>query len=422
VGVYDSASDTFTGENDFGEALDASPVALNRDGSMAAVQLAEHCRIVDDDFNLVMGLDDSWMAAEFDPSKNWFYQYKGEWGIIFTIDTILWDILDYTRVGLIDDVTFTRFVKGETAITNDGRVLGITKPDAVDLRRSEYYPLALPGRVIGGLDFGNKPILCGDIDHDGDVDVVDLCYLSEDWLCSEVSMDIAPAVRDRFVNMPDFVRLANAWQSEKGDAAWDMVCDVYPAGGDDSVDSMDLVVLAEEWLMQGIRYDSDIAGVDGPDGVVDMYDFSCLAGNWNVDENIIEYDDDFETGDFTNLPWIHSGDVPWSIDASTSFEGTYSAKSGEVSGGNTTILEVTTECGAGNLLFMLKNGGEGTLRLHIDGIYVFDNSVGYLEYQNWFLAAVAISAGTHTFEWSYDPDGFGDYFAWIDGIRFPDMN
>ena len=78
-----------------------------------------------------------------------------------------------------------------------------------------------------------------------------------------------------------------------------MLCDVAPAGGDDCVDTIDLIVLAEEWLLEGLVYDSDIAGSNGPDGYVNLQDSACLAGNWGVAQNIIEYDDDFETGDFS---------------------------------------------------------------------------------------------------------------------------
>ena len=222
--------------------------------------------------------------------------------------------------------------------------------------------------------------------------------------------------------MPDLVRFAGAWQSDKGDPGWDAVCDVSPAGGDESVDSMDLLVLAEEWLTQGMRHNSDIAGVDGPDGFVDLQDFTCLAGNWGVAENIIEYDEDFETGDFTNLTWEHAGDGPWTIDASLSFEGAYSAKSGVVARYDESILRLTTTCGEGNILFMVKNGGGGTFRLFIDSEYAFDHDAGNWEYQDWFLTAVPVEAGTHTFEWYYRPDGFGNNVAWVDAIRFPSIN
>ena len=421
IRVYDAPSDTFIAEKKFYDYLHESPIALNRDGSMAAIQLEEHCRIVDSNFNMVMGLDDSRMGAEFDPSSDLYYQFHGEMGRLFAFDTIVWELFDNVSTGSITG-TYEKFTRGETAVTGDGRVLGITDPNYVVLYRRERCTAALPGRTIGGLDFGNKAKLCGDIDGDGDVDFADLGYLSEDWLRNELSMDIAPAVRDYFVNMPDFARFANAWLSQKGDANWDALCDVAPTGGDELVDIEDLEALTEEWLLEGTRYDSDIAGSNGPDGYVNLQDFACLAGNWGVADNIIEYDEDFETGDFNNLPWEHGGDGPWTIDSFVYFEGNYSAKSAELPWYDESILRVTATCGEGNIYFMLKNGGGGSFRFRVDGELVFNWYAGNWENLDWSLITIPVSAGTHTFEWSYEPDGFGEEHAWIDAIRFPPVN
>jgi DNA-binding beta-propeller fold protein YncE len=420
IGVYDAPSDTFTGEKEYHDYLNQSPVALNYDGSMAAIQLYRHCIIVDSDFNTVVGLDDSKMGAEFDPSSDLFYQFQQRWNILFALDTVVWELLDYVSIGGITE-TYERFTRGETAITADGRVLGITDPNYVALHRKEHYTPALPGRRISGLDFGNKTVLCGDIDGDRDVDFSDLGCLCEDWLRDELSMDVTPAIRDHVVNMPDFARFANAWRSQKGDSNWDMLCDAAPAGGDEAVDNKDLKVLTEQWLLDGLTYDSDLAGTNGPDGHVDLMDFACLGGNWGIVEKISGYDEDFETGDFSNLPWEHGGDAPWTIDSFEHFEGSYSAKSADLPRYSVSILSVTAACGQGEVYFMLKSGSGGTFRFSVDGGYVFDwtDWEGDLD---WALVMIPVGAGIHTFEWSYQPDGFGEDHAWIDAIRFPPAN
>jgi len=296
-------------------------------------------------------------------------------------------------------------------------VLGITDPNFVVLYRREYYKPALPGRTVSGLDFGNETLLCGDIDHDKDVDIIDLACLCEDWLCNELSMDVAPAIRDYVVNMADFGRFANAWLTQKGDGNWDALCDVAPAGGDESVDIRDLEVLTDEWLLQGMMYDSDVAGANGPDGHVNMLDFACLAWNWGVAENIIEYDEDFETGDFSNLPWQHGGDAPWTIDAGEYFEGSFSARSADQDD-TESILGVTVDCGEGNLYFMLKAGSRGTLVFYLDGEWTAQwyGDEGRID---WSLIMIPITEGTHTFEWVYNSGNYTDNHAWIDAIRFP---
>jgi len=422
VAAYDAPSNSFSNDKSFWDYLHESPIALNRDGSMAAIQLDDHCRIVDSDFNMIMGLDDSRMGGEFDPSSDLYYQFHREWNTLLAIDTVVWELLNNVGTGLVAE-TYEKFTRGETAITADGRVLGITDPNYVSLHRREYYALALPGRTIGGLDFGNKTLLCGDIDGDRDVDLFDLECLIEDWLCNELSMDIAPAVRDQIVTMPDFARFSNAWLSQEGEANWDWLCDVAPAGGDEFVDIRDLKVLTDEWLLEGMRYDSDVAGSSGSDGFVNLYDFACLAGDWAVAENIIKYDEDFETGDFSKLPWEHAGDGPWTIDSSEYFEGSYSAKSADLPRYDESILRVTVNCGDGNIYFMLRSGRGGTFRFRVDGELVFDwDSFGWDEDLYWSLVAIPVSSGTHTFEWSYEPTGLGLDHAWIDAIRLPPVN
>jgi len=420
IGVYDAPSDTFTAEKQFNEYLYESPVKLNYNGSMGAVQLDGHCRIVDSDFNMVMRLDDSRMGAEFDPSSSLFYQFHHGWNTLFAVDTIVWEIPDYGNTGLTRAI-YQQFVNGETAITADGRVLAITAPECVVLHRREYCKPVLPGRITSGINFGNKTVLCGDIDCDKDVDLFDLNYLAEDWLCNELSMDIAPTVRDYIVSMPDFARLANAWQSQKGESNWDAQCDIVPAGGDDRVDIKDLQVLTDEWLLEGMIYDSDVAGTNGPDGFVNLRDFACLAGNWGAADNIIEYDEDFETGDFNNLPWEHSGDGPWTIDSTEHFEGSYSAKSADLSRYDESILSVTVDCSEGNLYFMLKTTSNGELRFYLDGEWIaeWEGNDGQID---WSLIMIPITEGSHTFEWYYRNEGYGDNHAWIDAIRFPSAN
>lgn len=413
--VYDAPSDTFISQNYFNDYLNQSPVALNYDGSLAAVQLDNHCRIVDANFNMIMGLDDSKMAGAFDPAGDIYYQFSHEYERLLALDTVTWQVADEVGPGIINGI-YEKFVRGETTVKSDGRVLAVTAPNDVVLFRKEYYVPVLPGREISGLDFGNKPLLCGDIDRDRDVDLFDLSYLCENWLYRRLMLDIAPDVRDNVVSLPDLARFAAAWQSEKGDSNWDALCDVAPVGGDNFVGFYDLAVLADEWLMQSSinenGYDADIAGLDN---YVDMTDFACLAGNWRVDEGLIEYDEDFETGDFTNLPWVHGGDAPWVISSSGMFEGAYCAKSPNLYSNDESILSIEISCRQGYIYFMIKIADDCRFYFNIDDELAFST---YYETLDYSLIAVPVSAGTHTFKWRCC-SGPG---AWIDAIRFPQVD
>ena len=72
---------------------------------------------------------------------------------------------------------------------------------------------------------------------------------------------------------------------------------------------------------------------------------------------------------------------------------------------------------------MLKSGGLGPFRFRVDGELVFywDSWDGERDL-GWFLVAIPVGTGTHTLEWSYEYDGFGEDHAWIDAIRFPRAN
>ena len=67
------------------------------------------------------------------------------------------------------------------------------------------------------------------------------------------------------------------------------------------------------------------------DGAIDERDLAQLAKSWlglGMDVVYPAYHDGFETGDFTALPWVHSGNLPWQIVWSTDFEGLSAARSG----------------------------------------------------------------------------------------------
>ena len=115
----------------------------------------------------------------------------------------------------------------------------------------------------------------GDIDLDGDVDLADFAILSYQWLGApgDPSADIAPPGGDGTVDgddllvvaanwllgtpgipgdidldgdvdLVDFVILSNQWQDVPGDPS----ADIAPPGGDGEVNSDDLLIVAANWL------------------------------------------------------------------------------------------------------------------------------------------------------------------------------
>lgn len=132
--------------------------------------------------------------------------------------------------------------------------------------------------------------------------------------------------------------------------------------------------------------------------------------------------EDFESGDFSNWPWASGGTAPWTVDGTTAYEGTYSARSGGISHNQTSSMQMTLGLVAGGNLSFWYNvsteSGWDFLRFYIDGAEqdAWSGTIG------WTQATYAVTSGTHTFEWRYDKDGSvssGADAVWVDFINFP---
>jgi hypothetical protein len=133
--------------------------------------------------------------------------------------------------------------------------------------------------------------------------------------------------------------------------------------------------------------------------------------------------EDFETGDFSSFNWYSEGDKPWFIDAVTAYAGAYSARSGAIGDDQKTALVLSDEVLIdGNISFYVKTSTEGyfdPLIFYIDGMEVKRWDYGILD---WHLNSFPVSAGNHTFKWSFEKDemeGAGEDCVWLDNITFP---
>ena len=135
--------------------------------------------------------------------------------------------------------------------------------------------------------------------------------------------------------------------------------------------------------------------------------------------NIIE---GFETGDFSMYNWMFSGAANWYIVNDEVNSGTYSARSGAISHNQQSDLILTTEVLAdGMVSFYRKVSSENDW----DKLYFYiDNQEkgNWSGEAGWGMEAYPVTAGTHTFKWSYSKDysqSNGSDCAWVDDIQFP---
>lgn len=153
---------------------------------------------------------------------------------------------------------------------------------------------------------------------------------------------------------------------------------------------------------------------------------SAVAGEYSVARTetvaigIIQ--ETFESGDFNTYPWVAGGSLPWVIDTTTPYAGSYSAKSGAINHSQNSILQTTRILStSGTLTFYYKvssESGYDYLKFYIDD-QMQSQFAGTVD---WTMASHTLSAGTHVLKWEYMKDtsvSSGSDCAWIDNIVFP---
>jgi len=133
-------------------------------------------------------------------------------------------------------------------------------------------------------------------------------------------------------------------------------------------------------------------------------------------------DEDWETGTFTKFNWMN-GTNSWSIDTVAPFEGVYDAKSDSIGDSDSSSIRISFNVLTNDTISFYKKvsseEGYDFLKFYIDGV---EKGSWSGTADGWGRVAVAVSAGVHTFKWSYEKDysvSAGSNCAWIDYILFP---
>lgn len=132
--------------------------------------------------------------------------------------------------------------------------------------------------------------------------------------------------------------------------------------------------------------------------------------------------EDFETGDFEKYEWELSGNQPWTITNEYPYQGLYSARSGAITGNQSSIIEITYKVmESDSISFIRKVSSEAgdKLKFYINNELVSDWS-GTTE--GWRREAFAVTAGNKTFKWIYAKNASGNTGsdkAWLDNIYLP---
>ena len=132
--------------------------------------------------------------------------------------------------------------------------------------------------------------------------------------------------------------------------------------------------------------------------------------------------EDFESGDFESYDWEFDGNADWITTETGVYEGSYSAKSGNIDDSqNSQLLLTVTVTADDQISFFRKVSSEGNydyLRFYIDGVQKgeWDGEM------DWAEVSYPVTAGERTFKWAFEKDGSvsnGSDCGWIDYIVFP---
>lgn len=135
----------------------------------------------------------------------------------------------------------------------------------------------------------------------------------------------------------------------------------------------------------------------------------------------VDYDEGFESGDFTAYNWTLSGDSDWEITDSDVYQGAFSARSGFIDHLQSSTMTMTVNVPVnGHIAFYKRVSSERNydfLKFYIDDVQKGQFSGN----SNWSYVQYAITPGVHSLKWTYIKDqgvSSGSDCAWVDNILF----
>lgn len=135
--------------------------------------------------------------------------------------------------------------------------------------------------------------------------------------------------------------------------------------------------------------------------------------------------EDWETASLTKFGWTVSGNGQWAINFLDKYEGSYSAKSGNITDNQQSSLQVTMDViGYDDISFYRKvssQEGSDFLEFYLDDV----EKGRWSGEQPWEYFLYQVNPGVHTFRWVYKKDAFntqGIDAGWLDYIVFPSCN
>src|SRR5262249_13423899 len=148
--IYSAASDSFPLYTDTGFFLDNSLTAINRDGSLIALE-GSSLIVADRNFHAVINLPGINGGAVFDPTRDMPYGVNSSTGRLVGFDTHTWTVKYVLAVG--ESIGACKaFGSGVMRISDDGKLLFLSTPTGVRM-----YTLPVSTGVINSLSVAGFP-------------------------------------------------------------------------------------------------------------------------------------------------------------------------------------------------------------------------------------------------------------------------
>jgi 6-phosphogluconolactonase (cycloisomerase 2 family) len=152
--TYSSATDTFPAEGGTGTFRDADLAAVNRNGTLIAMEVGGVVRILTPSLTLVEALGSVNGGVVFDPTRDVLYAVNPTTDEVVVYDTNTWAVL--TRVAVGENVgTSDQFGNGVLTVSPDGTLLFLSTATGVRIIRLNQAPLANGGFEAPAVGAGN---------------------------------------------------------------------------------------------------------------------------------------------------------------------------------------------------------------------------------------------------------------------------
>lgn len=131
--------------------------------------------------------------------------------------------------------------------------------------------------------------------------------------------------------------------------------------------------------------------------------------------------DDFESGSLESFNWIMDSNHPWELTGDESYQGNFSARSGQITHSQISTLSYEINFSEQDTIsFYYKVSSEASydfLKFYIDTL-----TIRWSGNRDWAYVEYPIQPGPHVLKWTYSKDSNTSHYedrAWIDFVKFP---